>query len=68
MLLGRTLSGVAPTVEKPAGAVLDSFVGSTPCRNVGCGPCYETSIGDPFPIQAPADEDWFESIVTGYER
>jgi hypothetical protein len=37
------------------------------CKKVWCGKCYIVSIGDPFPIQAPVDEDGFENIVAGDE-
>jgi hypothetical protein len=41
--------------------------GFRPCRKVWCRSCYSVSIGDPFPIRAPKDEDGLENVVSGDE-
>jgi hypothetical protein len=37
------------------------------CRKVWFVKCYTVSVGDPFLIRAPIDEDGFENMVTGDE-
>jgi hypothetical protein len=74
-LRGRTLLGIARGVGKLPGTEQESFArtfaagekSSRACQKVWCGSCYSVSIGDPFPIRAPKDEDGFENVISGDE-